>query len=273
MNRLYVTYSSKLNMDGEAIKSAFEGVHEKYKEILVKREINKSLFKVCISALNEKVNGDVSKITPSPANIFNAFRQTPWKNLRVIIIGQDPYPTEGDANGLCFSVNKNIAVPASLRNIHKALIKSGFITEAPNHGDLSAWAKQGVLMLNASLTTTVGSSGGHLDIWETYTDRILYDLAIECAKACKPIVFILWGGFAQKKQAIVNNVNYESIKNKWGVTHRVLTWGHPSPVSPFNKQETNEKHFIHCDNFAVCNNALDEYKLDQIDWDPNCLDE
>lgn len=260
-------------MDGVALQSAFEGVDEKYKEILVRRTANKELFKKCIAEVNAKVGGDGSKLAPPPNQVFNAFRQTPWNELKVVIVGQDPYPTEGDANGLCFSVNRDRNIPRSLNYIYKALMKSGFIGEAPSHGDLTAWAKQGVLMLNASLTTTKGDRGGHLDIWQQYTDKILFDIAEECAKNCKPLIFILWGGFAQKKQTIVNNVNYESIKGKWGVTHRVFTWGHPSPVSPFNKSEDNPKHFIYCDNFTKCNEALAEFKLEEIDWDPNALDE
>lgn len=258
-------------MNGESIKSAFEGVDDEYKQILARD--NKGMLSECISEINKTIKS-TDALTPSPNNIFNAFRQCGWNNLRVIIIGQDPYPTPGDAMGLSFSVNKGVALPQSLKNIYMALNASGFINnEAPvNHGDLSSWGKQGVLMLNMALTTVKNQRAAHMKIWKPYVEKILTDIALKCSIENKPLVFILWGGFAKEVSKIVDKVNFVAIHNDPKLTiHRTLEWGHPSPVSRFNQRDPaiEKKHFANCDNFTKCNEILKENNLEPINWNPD----
>jgi uracil-DNA glycosylase len=165
----------------------------------------------------ERAAGKV--IYPKPAEWFAALDATPLEKVRVVILGQDPYHGEGQAHGLCFSVLPGVKPPPSLVNIYKEMQTDlGF--PRPNHGFLQTWAEQGVLMLNAVLTVEAGLAGSHQGRgWEKFTDaviRILNDQE-------QPIVFILWGAYAQKKAAFVN-------RNK----HLVLTSAHPSPLSAHN---------------------------------------
>jgi uracil-DNA glycosylase len=173
------------------------------------------------------------KIYPKNADIFNAFNKTPLDKLEVVILGQDPYHGESQAHGLSFSVQKGITIPPSLRNIYKELSTDipGFTI--PNHGDLTEWAEQGVLLLNASLTVRAASPGSHQKRgWETFTDTVIKKISDEK----EGIVFILWGSFAQAKAELIDQKKHHIIKSP-----------HPSPFSadrgffgskPFSK--TNE---------------------------------
>lgn len=258
-------------MNGVAIKAAFDGLDDQYKQILARD--NKDALTQVVQKVNSAVNGDSSKLAPEPDNIFNAFRITPWNKLSVILIGQDPYPTPGDAMGLCFSVNRGRPIPRSLANIYKALICSKIIDKMPTHGDISSWGKQGVLMLNMSLTTLKSQRGSHLNIWQAYVEKILTDITTKCALDGRPLVFIMWGTFAQKFHSIVDKVNFHSIQTNGenATVHRIIEWGHPSPVSKFNKGDPDEvpKHFANCDNFTACNTILESFGRQPINWNPD----
>jgi len=174
------------------------------------------------------------KIYPKGSDIFNAFWKTPFSDLKVVILGQDPYHGENQAHGLSFSVQKGITIPPSLRNIYKELTTDipGFIT--PNHGNLTEWAEQGVLLLNASLTVREGSPGSHQKRgWEEFTNQVIKTISDKK----EGIVFILWGAFAQAKAELIDQTKHFIIKSP-----------HPSPFSadrgffgskPFSK--TNAK--------------------------------
>ena len=155
-------------------------------------------------------------IFPPADDIFNAFELTPLSEVKVVILGQDPYHDVNQANGLCFSVNNGVAFPPSLLNIFKE-IKSDIGTEIPQSGDLSRWAHQGVLLLNATLTVRAHMAGSHQGRgWETFTDAVIAHLARER----EHLVFLLWGAYAIKKGAFIDRTR-----------HLVLTSPHPSPLS------------------------------------------
>ncbi len=181
--------------------------------------------------LSEKESNQ--QIYPPNSQIFNAFNETPFDKVKVVILGQDPYHGEKQAHGLSFSVNKGIKIPPSLRNIYKELETDipGFIT--PDHGDLSQWAAEGVLLLNATLTVRAHQPGSHQGKgWEAFTDQAINKLS----KDREGLVFILWGKYAQQKELLIN-----------GEKHLVLKAPHPSPFSsytgffgsrPFSKTNT-----------------------------------
>jgi len=152
-----------------------------------------------------------------PGNlIFNAFDQCKWKKLKVVIIGQDPYHGQGQANGMCFSVNPGIKFPPSLRNIFKEIV-SEFGSEIPENGDLTRWAQQGVLLLNATLTVRESDAGSHQKKgWETFTDSVIKTIN----KEKKNIVYLLWGSYARSKKALIDDTQ-----------NLILESPHPSPLS------------------------------------------
>lgn len=157
-----------------------------------------------------------AQIFPPGRQIFAAFDATPFNDVKVVILGQDPYHDVNQANGLCFSVNNGVAFPPSLLNIFKE-IKSDIGTEIPQSGDLSRWARQGVLLLNATLTVRAHMAGSHQGRgWETFTDAVIAHLARER----EHLVFLLWGAYAIKKGAFIDRTR-----------HLVLTSPHPSPLS------------------------------------------
>ncbi len=183
-------------------------------------------------------------IYPDMYDIFNALKYTSYSDVKAVIIGQDPYHGEGQAHGLCFSVKKGVEPPPSLKNIFKELKAELGIKDAP-HGELTGWARQGVLLLNAVLTVRAGQANSHKDIgWEIFTDRII-ELLNEREK---PIVFLLWGANAKKKAQKVTNPN-----------HRILTCAHPSPLSAYNG-------FWNCGHFKMCNEFLESIGETPIDW-------
>lgn len=167
------------------------------------------------------------QIFPPGRQIFNAFNLCPFNKVKVVIIGQDPYHGPGQAHGLCFSVNDGVPFPPSLVNIFKE-IKSDIGTDTPPTGNLTRWAEQGVLLLNATLTVRAHQAGSHQNRgWETFTDAAIRLLA----EKKEHLVFILWGAYAQRKGAFID-------RNR----HLILTSAHPSPLSAYNGFFGN-KHF------------------------------
>ncbi|TNF33450.1 MAG: uracil-DNA glycosylase [Gammaproteobacteria bacterium] len=183
-------------------------------------------------------------IYPATENWFNAFRQTPFDRVRVVILGQDPYHGPGQAHGLCFSVLPGVQPPPSLQNMFKE-IHNDLGLPIPSHGHLQHWAEQGVLLLNSVLTVEQGLAGSHQGKgWETFTDRVIDVLNRER----EGIVFLLWGSYAQKKGQFID-------RNK----HCVLTAPHPSPLSA-------HRGFLGCKHFSKANAYLQARGLPVIDW-------
>lgn len=183
-------------------------------------------------------------IFPNMYDIFNALKYTSYSDVKAVIIGQDPYHGQGQAHGLCFSVQKGVAVPPSLQNIYKEIYSDLGIPPA-NHGYLKKWADSGVLMMNAVLTVREGQANSHKGKgWEIFTDRVI-ELLNEREK---PIVFLLWGGNAKQKMRLITNPN-----------HLILQAAHPSPLSAFNG-------FFGCRHFSKTNEFLVNHGMEPIDW-------
>ncbi len=189
-------------------------------------------------------------IYPPEPQVFNAFLQTPFAKVKVVIIGQDPYHGPKQAHGLCFSVPKGIDIPPSLRNIFLELEQDLAIPPATD-GCLLSWAKQGALLLNATLTVRAGEAKSHYGQgWERFTDAVVAKLL----QRTDPIVFVLWGRSAQEK--------LEHIMNNRQTPHAVLTAAHPSPLSAYNG-------FFGCRHFSKINALLAEWGKEPIDWKLN----
>ncbi|MEW7866672.1 uracil-DNA glycosylase [Aeromonas diversa] len=188
-------------------------------------------------------------IYPPAADVFNAFKFTELAEVKVVILGQDPYHGPNQAHGLCFSVQHGVRIPPSLVNIYKEMERDlpGFV--APAHGYLESWARQGVLLLNTVLTVQAGMAHSHAHLgWETFTDRV-----IEVINASREgVVFLLWGAHAQKKGRIIDRER-----------HHVLTAPHPSPLSA-------HRGFIGCGHFSEANRRLQSAGLVPIDWTSVC---
>ena len=183
-------------------------------------------------------------IYPPMNDIFNALKYTSYENTRVVILGQDPYHGFGQAHGLCFSVKRGIAPPPSLLNIFKEL-KSELGIEPPECGELVGWAKQGVLLLNTTLTVREASPQSHKGRgWEILTDRIISEINTKDA----PVVFMLWGGNARAKKALITNKK-----------HLILECAHPSPLSAWGG-------FFGCNHFIKANEFLKASGEKEIDW-------
>ena len=183
-------------------------------------------------------------IYPQGKLIFKAFENCSINNLKVVLIGQDPYHGYNQANGLCFSVNKGVKKPPSLVNIYKEL-KSDLNIEIPESGNLEKWSKQGILMLNSILTVEKDNPGSHKNKgWENFTDAVIEKIT----NLKSNVVFILWGAYAQKKGEKID-------RNK----HLVLESAHPSPLSA-NRGFFNQKHF------SKCNEYLNRYNKQEINW-------
>ena len=184
------------------------------------------------------------KIFPPPDDLFNAFHFTPLKDVKVVILGQDPYHNDGQAHGLCFSVRKGVEIPPSLVNIYQEL-QDDCGCYIPNNGYLEKWARQGVLLLNTVLTVRAHQANSHHGIgWEEFTDAAISVLN----KEDRPIVFLLWGRPAQLKHSMLNNPK-----------HLVLEAPHPSPLSAY-------RGFFGCHHFSQTNAFLRENGLTPIDW-------
>ena len=176
---------------------------------------------------------------PTINKIFTAFNLCNYKNLKVVILGQDPYHAKGQANGLAFSVNSNICIPPSLRNIYKEL-QSDLKISRPNNGDLSAWASQGVLLLNTTLTVRESMPGSHQkNGWEEFTNHIIQTISNNNSN----LVFMLWGTFAHKKDKLINVDK-----------HLVLKSGHPSPLSANRGYWFGNRHFSKANNYLKLTN-------------------
>lgn len=183
-------------------------------------------------------------IYPPAPDILNALRLTPFADIRVVILGQDPYHGAGQAHGLSFSVPAGIKLPPSLRNIYKEIARD-FGQVPPAHGDLSSWAQQGVLLLNATLTVEDGKAGAHQNRgWEIFTDSLIKSVSDKK----QHVVFMLWGSYAQKKAALIDRQK-----------HLVLEAPHPSPLSA-------HRGFIGCGHFSAANRYLSQHGLNDIKW-------
>lgn len=183
-------------------------------------------------------------IYPNSEDIFNAFHFTPLGNVKVVILGQDPYHNEGQAHGLCFSVKPQVEVPPSLVNIYKEL-QEDLGCYIPNNGYLEKWARQGVLMLNTVLTVRAHQANSHQGMgWERFTDAVIQAVNAQD----RPIVFLLWGRPAQLKRSMLNNPK-----------HLVLEAPHPSPLSAY-------RGFFGCKHFSKTNVFLNKCSIEPIDW-------
>lgn len=217
-----------------------------WKETL-KQEFEKPYFAKIVEFLNkEDLTG--MKIYPPEDLRYNAFNCTPFDKVKVIIIGQDPYHGEGQANGLCFSVTKGTKLPPSLVNVFKEISSDLGVPITGRNGDLSHWASQGVLLLNASLTVRANEPMSHARIgWMQFTDAVIKRLSVEK----KGLVFLLWGRFAQEKKHLID-----------AKRHRILEAAHPSPLSARNG-------FFGCRHFSLTNEILIEEGLSPIEWNPD----
>ena len=186
-----------------------------------------------------------STVYPPAKSHFRAFELTPFDQVKVVILGQDPYHWPGQANGLCFAVNRGVRLPPSMQNIYKEIKTDlGHPPKYPS-GDLEGWAKQGVLLLNATLTVSEKSPGSHQKKgWEEFTDTVIKVLS----EQKEHLVFILWGAYAQKKGAIID-----------AEKHLVIKSAHPSPFSAYNG-------FFGSQPFSKCNNYLSLFGEESIDW-------
>lgn len=185
------------------------------------------------------------KVYPKGSDIFNAFNHTTFDNLKVVILGQDPYHGPNQAMGLSFAVHRGVPVPRSLNNIYKELQTDipGF--SIPNHGDLTPWADQGVLLLNATLTVQAGLAGSHQKKgWEIFTDTVIRTIS----EQKQGIVFLLWGRFAQAKAELIDQSK-----------HHILKAAHPSPFSA-------DSGFFGCKHFSKTNEILRNEGKEEIDW-------
>jgi uracil-DNA glycosylase len=217
-------------------------IEESWKEVL-KQEFSKDSFKHIATFLKtEKMAGKT--IYPPGSLIFNAFNTTPFDKVKVVLLGQDPYHGPRQAHGLSFSVQKGVAPPPSLINIFREL-HNDIGVPVPDTGDLTPWAEQGVLLLNASLTVRAGEPMSHAKIgWADFTDAVIR----KTSDLKENVVFLLWGRFAQEKQVLIDETK-----------HLVLKAAHPSPFSA-------DKGFFGCKHFSKANAYLVKHGIDPIDW-------
>ncbi len=210
---------------------------------ILKEEFESEYFRTLLDYIETEYKTETC--FPERDNIFAAFNHSPYEKVKIVIIGQDPYHGKGQANGLSFSVQEGIKHPPSLINIFKEL-NSDIGKPTPVSGDLNAWAAQGVLLLNATLTVRSGEAGSHQKKgWEIFTDAVIQKLSDEKEN----LVFLLWGGFAQKKGRKID-----------AVKHKVLSSGHPSPLSANRGYWFGNKHF------SSVNQYLNEMNSETIIW-------
>lgn len=216
-------------------------LEESWKNILL-QEFSKSYFvQLKQFLLAEKAAG--ATIYPPGSQIFAALDKTPFQNVKAVLLGQDPYHGAGQAHGLCFSVNDGIAFPPSLLNIFKELETDCGCT-IPKSGNLTKWAEQGVLLLNATLTVRANMAGSHQNKgWETFTDNIISTISAQKEN----VVFMLWGRYAQGKVPLID-----------ASKHLILTAAHPSPLA--------RGAFFGSKHFSKCNQYLREHNLQEINW-------
>ncbi|MFD1292488.1 uracil-DNA glycosylase [Lutibacter holmesii] len=212
-----------------------------------KKQLQTEFEKPYFEELTQFVNKEYSsyKCFPEANQIFEAFNLCKFNDVKVVIIGQDPYHGDGQAHGLCFSVNEGVANPPSLINIFKE-IDADLNIPFPKNGNLERWAKQGVLLLNATLTVRAHEAGSHQKKgWEQFTDAVIATISAQK----KNVVFLLWGGYAKKKGAKIDTSK-----------HTILTCGHPSPLSANRGYWFGNKHF------SKTNTCLVEKGLKEINW-------
>lgn len=209
---------------------------------ILKDEFKKDYYLSLRSFLKKEYSEQI--IYPKMHNIYNALKYTDYNDVKVVIIGQDPYHGPNQAHGLCFSVQDNVPLPASLKNIFKEL-SSDVNIPYPRTGNLTKWAKQGVLLLNTVLTVREHLPNSHKNKgWEIFTSRVIELLN----NRSEPIIFVLWGNDAKQKRTLITNPN-----------HYVLTAAHPSPLSAYNG-------FFGCRHFSKINEILIQNKKQPIDW-------
>lgn len=219
---------------------------ENWKKIL-KDEFEKNYFKELENFLEKEYSE--RKIYPPCDKVFNLFNNIDYEEIKVVILGQDPYHGEGQGNGIAFSVNPGIKIPPSLRNIYKELEQEYKETETPfttlKNGDLTPWVKQGVFLLNATLTVREGEANSHAKSgWEFFTTEVIKKIN----EKETPVVFLLWGDFARKKKEFITNSK-----------HLVLESTHPSPFSA-------NRGFLGCNHFKMVNEFLEKNRMKPIDW-------
>ncbi len=216
-------------------------IHPSWKQLLNDEFAQEYFVKLAAFVKNEYLT---QTVYPPPKWLFRAFDECPLDALKVVILGQDPYHTPGVANGLSFSANENNPIPPSLLNIYKE-IRTEFDTPIPKSPDLTRWAKQGVLLLNATLTVQKSKPASHQGKgWEQFTDAVIKHIS----ESKEHVVFMLWGNFAKKKEVLVD----------W-TKHLVLKSAHPSPFSANNG-------FFGNNHFRLCNEYLTEHNLSPIEW-------
>ena len=212
---------------------------------LLAPEAEKEYYKTLRAFLKKEYLASGVPIYPEMNDIFNAFKYTDYHSVRAVILGQDPYHGAGQAHGLCFSVKKGVEKPPSLVNIFKELQSDLGITP-PNHGELTQWAQNGVMLLNSVLTVRASSAGSHRGKgWETFTDKAISLLN----ERKEPICFILWGGYARAKKSLITAKH-----------HLILEAPHPSPLSAYNG-------FFGCGHFSKCNEFLRSVGQKEINWE------
>jgi uracil-DNA glycosylase len=211
-------------------------------KVVLQNEFDKPYFELLTNFVRKEYT--TQTIYPPAKSIFNAFDLCPFDKVKVVIIGQDPYHGHGQAHGLCFSVNDGVQFPPSLINIFKE-IEDDLKIPSPRSGNLERWAKQGVLLLNATLTVRAGQAGSHQNKgWEEFTDSVIKVLS----EKKEGIVFMLWGSYAQKKGLVIDNGK-----------HCILKAVHPSPLSAY-------RGFMGCKHFSQANNYLQSIGKDPIIW-------
>ena len=216
-------------------------IAEDWKEIL-REEFSKPYFEELVSFVKQEYAS--GEVFPAGRNIFRAFDKCPFDKLKVVIIGQDPYHGDGQANGLCFSVNEGVPFPPSLKNIFKE-VSDDIGTPMPRSGELDRWAEQGVLMLNAVLTVRAHNAASHAGHgWERFTDAVVKAIA----ERKQGVVYMLWGSYAQRKGAIADPKQ-----------NLILHAVHPSPLSAY-------RGFFGCKHFSQANNYLISIGKDPIVW-------
>lgn len=230
-------------MENTTIINALTTFPEEWDNLL-KEEKEKPYYQQLAQTIAERYESEI--VYPPVEDVFNAFKWTKLSNIKVVIIGQDPYFNEGQANGLAFSVHKGVRLPPSLQNIYKELYYEFGYPAPKKNGSLEPWAKQGVLLLNASLTVHAGNPNSHANLgWQTFTNQVISLIDEKCDR---PIVYLLWGRFAQEKK--------ELIKNPKAC---VIETAHPSPMSA-------NRGFFCSDCFKRANKYLVSQKVDPIDW-------
>ena len=216
-------------------------IEKSWQEVL-QTEFDKPYFENLVGFVKQEYASNT--IFPPAGQIFNAFNTCPFNNVKVVILGQDPYHGPGQAHGLCFSVNDGIQFPPSLQNIFKE-ITSDLGIPAPKTGNLTRWAEQGVLLLNATLTVRASQAGSHQGRgWEEFTDAVIKIIS----EKAENVVFILWGSYAIKKKSLIN-----------ASKHCILTAPHPSPLSSY-------RGFFGCKHFSQTNTYLTSKGKTPIEW-------